>query len=73
MIRDLLLAQGADGLVNDAGECGCPIDDLMPCENSIAGLGECKPAYEKTCPSCGETIFVSCDQLTSKPSGRSWR
>lgn len=66
IIRAALRAHGADGLVNDNGECGCSLDDLMPCENTIAGLGDCKPAYEKVCPCCGETIYVSCDQLHAK-------
>ena len=53
-----LRTMGADGLVNDDGECGCSLSDLMPCMNSVAGLGDCAPAYEKVCPCCGETFFV---------------
>ena len=63
IVETALRCQGADGLVNEDGECGCSLDDLMPCENSIAGFGDCKPAYEKVCPCCGEAIFVSCGQL----------
>lgn len=36
-VKDILLKQmkecGADGLYNSNGECGCGIDDLVPCEN----------------------------------------
>ena len=52
IVSDWLKANGYDGLVNGDGECGCPIDDLMPCENSIAGLGDCEPAYQFECWRC---------------------
>jgi len=52
IVSDWLKANGYDGLVNGDGECGCPIGDLMPCENSIAGLGDCQPAYRYECWKC---------------------
>ena len=52
IVSDWLKANGYDGLVNYDGECGCPIGDLMPCENSIAGLGDCEPAYQFKCYMC---------------------
>lgn len=31
MVRERLLADGYDGLVDEHGECGCRLDDLAPC------------------------------------------
>ena len=33
MIRKELVEMGADGLVNEEYECGCSLNDLMPCGN----------------------------------------
>lgn len=52
IVSEWLTGHGYEGLVNGDGECGCPIDDLMPCENSIAGLGDCEPAYRFRCGDC---------------------
>ena len=65
MIAQSLRQQGYDGLYNEDGECGCGIDNLMLCENSIAGLGDCRPAFERTCPCCCETIYIA-DHGTAK-------
>lgn len=51
-VADWLKEHGYEGLVNYDGECGCQINDLMPCENSIAGLGDCRPAYRYECYRC---------------------
>ena len=40
IIREKLIALGADGLAYD-GECGCPINDLMLCDDYS---GDCVPA-----------------------------
>ena len=40
---------GYDGLYNEAIECGCGIDDLMPCQDAPSCDGfpeECEPAYK---------------------------
>ena len=59
IVSEWLVANGYDGLVNVDGECGCPVGDLMPCENSIAGLGDCEPAYQFRCSRCRKY----CDNL----------
>jgi hypothetical protein len=33
MIRAELVGMGADGLANEDSECGCSLDDLIPCGN----------------------------------------
>ena len=62
-VRDIVSAelrrQGFDGLYNEDEGCGCSLDELMPCENSIGGIGGCKPALERVCPCCGSTIYVT--------------
>ena len=52
IIHDWLASHGYDGLVNGDAECGCPLDDLMPCDNTIAGFGDCEPAYKVDCGRC---------------------
>lgn len=45
-VKDILLVflqmNGFDGLYNDAGDCACDLEDLMPCESCA---GECKLGY----------------------------
>ncbi len=55
--KEWLIANGYDGLYNDCGDCGCEVDDLMPCsewmnQNCTAGY---KVEYKtgEECP-CGE-------------------
>lgn len=42
IIREYLVKNGFDGLHN-GGICGCDLDDLIPCEESIA---DCRPGYK---------------------------
>lgn len=54
-VREIVIAHlkaiGADGLC--AHECGCGLDDFMPCDE-LACLEECKPAKRYLCDrSCG--------------------
>jgi hypothetical protein len=46
IIIEYLKTHGFDGLCNPYGECGCGIDDLIPCECDIS---ECSPAYKREC------------------------
>ena len=39
---------GADGLCNEVVECGCGLDDLMPC-GEIDNLSNCEPAKRVKC------------------------
>ena len=43
-----LTEQGYDGLVNlECGdECGCGIDDLLPCGNGCFNINDCRAAYK---------------------------
>jgi len=61
IVREWLTARGYDGLC--AGECGCGIDDLIPCGQMIAGY--CQPARRKVATeadsefaSVGNIIYV---------------
>jgi len=54
IIKDWLKDHGYDGLYNINGECGCGIDDLMPCMDYCGG---CKPGYKIPDPS-GEYNFL---------------
>jgi hypothetical protein len=41
IIKDYLLVDKADGLCNPELECGCNIDDLVPCASDPC---DCQPA-----------------------------
>jgi len=45
IIKAYLREHGYDGLCNP-GECGCDIDDLMPCDSPCGGYSSCNPAYK---------------------------
>lgn len=49
MIKEWLLNNGYQGLCNKDGECGCSIDDLIPCMSSC---DYCTAAYEFKCEDC---------------------
>lgn len=42
ILKDRIVAIGADGLCNPTEECGCDFDDLAPCD--CLNLDECVPA-----------------------------
>ncbi len=68
ILVEWLREHGYDGLYGD--ECGCGIDDLLPCDMGA----QCSPAYKRTCPTditirvckdpCPDTIYTA-----TKPSG----
>lgn len=51
IILDYLKKNNYDGLCNPDVECGCGIDDFMPCDNIDIN---CQPAYKKLCKNCGD-------------------
>jgi len=42
ILKQWLKDHGHDGLIGPEGECGCGLDDLIPCEDAFDG---CCPAY----------------------------
>ena len=42
IIAEWLSLNGFSGLFNEDGECGCPIDDLMPCGEDFS---KCRAGY----------------------------
>ena len=48
ILKQHLIDNGFDGLVNGDAECGCELSDLQPCGESFAN---CKPAYKYEDPS----------------------
>ena len=53
---------GYGGLYNDNGECGCEVDDLMPCMSE--GIENCECGYKVTCNE-------ECTHDDAEP-GKSW-
>ncbi len=45
IIEKYLKENGFDGLFNSDGECGCLLDDFMPCDSG--GVQDCEPGYKK--------------------------
>jgi len=61
IVSKYLIDNGFDGLVDDMGECGCEITDLMPC---CSPCGGCAPGYKYVAdPSTGWDFTIS----TTKP------
>ena len=54
IVIEWLKTNGYDGLACE--DCGCFLDDLMPCENNVQG---CKPGYNPNI-TCGECIRENC-------------
>lgn len=53
IIKDFLIKNGFDGLLNNDLDCGCELDDLLPCDWHC---GDCIPGY-KTMED-GECVIV---------------
>lgn len=51
MVRDYLERNGYDGLVDDGRECGCCLEDLMPCGGEYAMT--CEAGYRVDCCTSG--------------------
>ena len=46
IVRRYLIKHGYDGLYSDLLECGCSVDDLMPCEGFNSNPYQCRPGYK---------------------------
>ena len=55
IVADWLKENGYDGLVNVYLECGCELDDLIPCEMDF---GDCRAGYKVFCPEGYEYDWV---------------
>jgi hypothetical protein len=70
IIEKHLRDNGFDGLFNADGECGCELDDLVPCGGEC-GLLECEPGYKRK-PAGGEDpdreFFIGPDKPGAEPS-----
>lgn len=60
ILAEWLKANGYDGLCNPWAECGCEVDDLMPCGGE--GCDGCVAGYRIECPGgecdCGSFHIV---------------
>jgi len=43
IVKEYLIKNGYEGLLNEDEDCGCCVDDLMPCDGAY---GQCSPAYK---------------------------
>lgn len=58
IVKKHLQDNGYDGLVSDIGECGCFLDNLVPC-GEPSNLVDCEPAYKV--PGCNEFCGEGCE------------
>jgi len=58
ILIDFLKQHNYDGLLNADLECGCAIDDLIPCDFNFS---ECEPAYKLECPCENEGEHEACE------------
>ena len=56
MMTSYLLLNGYDGLQND--ECGCGVDDLMPCGDPSM---DCERAFAYRCGDCAKNTVCDVD------------
>ena len=56
ILQAYLRVNGFDGFYNRDGECGCSVDDMMPCGECS---GECAPGYLVETPG-GEYDEIYC-------------
>lgn len=54
ILKQHLVDNGFDGLVNGDAECGCELSDLQPCGENFA---DCKPAYKHADPLGAHDLF----------------
>jgi len=67
IIIKYLTDNGYDGLYNNDDDCGCGIDDLLPCG---ASPDDCKPAYKCKCDlHCG--VYSAC--YTPAKENKCWK
>ena len=59
IVREKLIALGADGLCDPDSECGCPVDDLLCCGSCG---GQCVPARAMGDGMPDEIVFVPLDE-----------
>ena len=58
IVIDYLEKNGYDGLCNPSIECGCGLDDFIPCGE----MGQnCEAAYKTDCETCYEATGKTCD------------
>ena len=57
-----LKENGFDGLVDEYGDCGCDLSDLMPCDGE--SFSECHVGYKVQCD-CGDHDYHI---TTTKPA-----
>lgn len=79
-IKEILEFIGAEGLANEEGNCGCSINDLMPCGSDCS---ECKPAFRYipkdpnfsyqyfSFPKCGHNQYIKVEEDVEDPKD-SW-
>jgi len=54
MVTEYLRRKGYDGLVSHDRECGCALEDLMPCGGECAMDCEAAHNVDGCTPECGE-------------------
>ena len=64
ILKDWLVEHKYDGLVHCDTECGCGLDDFIPCDGPC---DECEPAYKNYCNDCPE--YEECEHRPDNDMG----
>ena len=57
ILKKWLSEKGFDGLCNPEAECGCGLEDLIPCGEAC---DDCEPAKFKSCQDCKSEPNADC-------------
>ncbi len=55
MVSEYLTTNKYDGLFNNNSECGCDLEDLMPCDEPC---DDCEAGYKHKCPEGHESDWL---------------
>ncbi|MFA5558897.1 MAG: hypothetical protein WDA59_05480 [Methanofastidiosum sp.] len=65
IVENWLKENGYTGLYNEAGICGCEIDDLMPCAgaDNWNSIDDCMPGFKTVCGEKCQWYEDNCEEL----------
>jgi len=69
IVKQYLINHGYDGLYSDLLECGCSVDDLMPCSGNACG---CRSGYKVDDPSDQFEFLIVPEKDTERRTPDEW-
>ena len=69
IVKERLAADGFGGLVADGGECGCELNDLVPCGSDCS---QCEPGYKHMDPRKEDSEGWAIWKQKEPPTAEQW-